>query len=42
MPVYGPDVVLNNPAYIHDTAQIYGKVRLEEGSSFLINVASRA
>ncbi|MBS4048780.1 MAG: gamma carbonic anhydrase family protein [Alphaproteobacteria bacterium] len=42
MPVYGPDVVLNNPAYIHDTAQIYGKVRLEEGSSVWINVAARA
>jgi len=42
MPVHGPDVVLNQPAYIHETAQIYGKVRLEKGSSVWINVAMRA
>lgn len=42
MHVHGPDVVLNNPAYIHETAWIYGKVRLEEGSSVWINVAMRA
>jgi len=42
MPIHGPDVVLNDPAYIHDTAQIYGKVRLEKGVSVWINVAMRA
>src|SRR3546814_13528983 len=42
MPVYGPDVVQNNPAYLHETAQIYGKVRIEEGASVWINVAMRA
>lgn len=31
--MYSPDVVLNNPAFIHPSALIYGKVRLEEGSS---------
>src|SRR3546814_4187181 len=40
--VYGPDVVQNNPAYLHETAQIYGKVRIEEGASVWINVAMRA
>ncbi|WP_430398857.1 gamma carbonic anhydrase family protein [Ferrovibrio sp.] len=42
MPIHGPDVVLNDPAYIHETAHIYGKVRLEKGSSVWINVAMRA
>jgi len=42
MHIHGPDVVLNNPAYIHETAQIYGKVRIEEGASVWINVAMRA
>lgn len=42
MPTHGPDIVLNNPAYIHETAHIYGKVRLEEASSVWINVAMRA
>lgn len=42
MHIHGPDVVLNDPAYIHETAWIYGKVRLEKGSSVWINVAMRA
>lgn len=42
MHIHGPDVVLNDPAYIHETAWIYGKVRLERGSSVWINVAMRA
>ena len=42
MPIHGPDVVLNEPAYIHETAQIYGNERLEKGSSVWINVAMRA
>ncbi|WP_417513410.1 gamma carbonic anhydrase family protein [Minwuia sp.] len=42
MPIHGPDVVLNNPAYIHDTVQIYGKVRIEEGVSVWPNVVMRA
>lgn len=42
MPIHGPDVTLNNPAYIHETAHIYGKVRIGEGSSVWINVAMRA
>lgn len=42
MPLFGPDIVLNNPAYIHDTAQIFGKVRIEEGASVWPNVVMRA
>lgn len=42
MPTYGPDVVLNKPAFVHETAQIYGKVTIEEGASVWINVAMRA
>lgn len=42
MHIHGPDVVLNDPAFIHETAWIYGKVRLEKGSSVWINVAMRA
>ncbi len=30
---FGPGVVLDNPAFIHPTALVYGKVRLAEGSS---------
>ena len=33
MPDFGPEVVLDEPAYIHPTAQIYGKVRLGKGVS---------
>jgi len=39
---YGPDVVLNDPAFIHPSAQIYGKVRIEEGASVWPNVVMRA
>lgn len=42
MPVYGPDVVLDNPAYIHDTAQLYGKVHVGRNASIWINAAARA
>lgn len=42
MPCFGSDVILNNPAFIHDTAHIYGKVRLEEGSSVWANAVIRA
>jgi carbonic anhydrase/acetyltransferase-like protein (isoleucine patch superfamily) len=33
MPHIGPDVVLNDPACIHETALIHGAVTLEPGSS---------
>ncbi len=42
MPCFGSDIILNNPAFIHDTAHIYGKVRLEEGSSVWANAVIRA
>ena len=39
---FGPDVVLNSPAFIHPTALIYGKVRLEKGSSLWPYVVIRS
>ncbi len=30
---FGPDVILNDPAYIDPSAKIFGKVQLDEGSS---------
>lgn len=39
---FGPDVVLNNPAYIHPSAQLYGKVRIEANASIWCNVVARA
>lgn len=38
----GPDVVLDSPAYIHDTAHIYGKVYIGPGASVWPNVVFRA
>ncbi len=40
-PDIGPDVTLNEPAWIHPSAHIYGNVVLEKGSSVWINVAIR-
>lgn len=40
-PVLGPDVTLNDPAWIHPSAHIYGEVTLEKGSSVWINAAIR-
>ncbi|RJG06051.1 gamma carbonic anhydrase family protein [Noviherbaspirillum cavernae] len=42
MAVIGPDVVLRNPAYVHETAHLYGKVTVEEHASIWINVVARA
>jgi carbonic anhydrase/acetyltransferase-like protein (isoleucine patch superfamily) len=39
---FGPDVVLNDPAYIDSSAQIYGKVRIEAGASVWCNAVIRA
>lgn len=38
----GPDVVLDDPAYIHETAYIYGKVTLGPGVTVWPNVVMRA
>ena len=42
MPDIGPDVRLENPAFIHHSAAIYGKVTIREGASVWCNVAMRA
>jgi carbonic anhydrase/acetyltransferase-like protein (isoleucine patch superfamily) len=42
VPVFGPDVKLENPAYIHPTAHLYGQVRVMEQASIWINVAARS
>ena len=42
MPDIGPDVILNNPAYVHPSALLYGKVRIEEHASIWCNVVARA
>lgn len=42
MPIFGPDVTLNNPAYIDESARIFGKVTIEEQASVWAYVAMRA
>lgn len=42
MGVIGPDVVLRNPAYVHETAHLYGKVTVEEHASIWTHVVARA
>lgn len=42
MQTYGPDVRLDNPAFIHDSAQIFGCNRIEDGASVWPNVVMRA
>jgi len=39
---FGPDVVLESPAFVHDSALLYGKIRVEEGASIWANVVARA
>lgn len=39
---FGPDVLLNDPAYIHANVQIYGKVTIEHGSSLWPNSVIRS
>ena len=39
---FGPLVELDNPAFIHDTAEIFGKVRIESGVSIWPHVVIRA
>ncbi len=38
----GPDVTLDNPAFIHDTALMYGKVHIGEGASVWPHVVMRS
>lgn len=42
MPRYGPEVVLDRPAWVHPTVQLYGKVRIGEGASLWPNAVVRA
>lgn len=38
----GPDVTLGNPAYVHESAYLYGSVTVEEHASIWMNVVARA
>ncbi|MDU8926500.1 gamma carbonic anhydrase family protein [Alisedimentitalea sp. MJ-SS2] len=42
MPHIGPDVILDKPALVHDSAQLYGKVYVGPGASIWPNVVTRA
>ncbi len=42
MPHIGPDVTLHDPAFIHDTAQLFRKLTLGPGSSVWPYVVTRA
>ena len=42
MRTFGPLVHLDNPAFIHDTVEIFGKVRIAEGVSIWPRVVMRA
>ncbi|HJV85391.1 MAG TPA: gamma carbonic anhydrase family protein [Noviherbaspirillum sp.] len=42
MAFIGPDVDLRKPAYVHETAHLYGKVIVEEHASIWMNVVARA
>lgn len=38
----GPDVILRNPAFVHSSAHLYGKVIVGENASIWVNVVARA
>lgn len=42
MPHIGPNVTLDNPAFIHDTAQIQGKVHISPGVSIWTYAVTRS
>lgn len=42
MPAFGPDITLQNPAFVHPSAQLYGKVTIRENASVWCNVVARA
>ena len=39
---FGPEVALDRPAWVHPTAQLYGKIRIGEGASLWPNAVIRA
>lgn len=42
MGMIGPEVVLGKVAYLHDSANLYGKISVAEGASIWMNVVARA
>ncbi|MFZ6654666.1 gamma carbonic anhydrase family protein [Undibacterium sp. TJN19] len=42
MAFIGPDVTLSQAAYVHDTAQLYGKISVGENASIWMNVVARS
>ncbi len=42
MPLHGPDIDIDDSVYLHETAHIYGKVRIGAESSVWPNVVMRA
>ncbi|MFT5575207.1 MAG: carbonic anhydrase/acetyltransferase-like protein (isoleucine patch superfamily) [Bermanella sp.] len=42
MPLFGPDIQIHDSTFVHDSAQIYGKVALAEDVSVWPNVVIRA
>ncbi len=42
MGMIGPDVILRDAAYVHDSAHLFGKVTVAENASIWINVVARA
>lgn len=42
MPVFGPDIEAHESAFIHDSAQLFGKISLAENTSVWPNVVMRA
>ncbi len=42
MPLFGPDIALNDIAYIDDSARLYGKITLEKDVSVWANAVMRA
>ncbi|MEM7523568.1 MAG: gamma carbonic anhydrase family protein [Pseudomonadota bacterium] len=41
-PHVGPDVILTDPAFVHDSALLYGKIRMAKGASVWPYVVMRA
>ncbi len=42
MPRFGPEVVLDRPAWVHPTVQLHGRIRIGEGASLWPNAVIRA
>ena len=42
MQQYGPGIILNEPAFVHPSAQLYGEVTVEPGASIWPNAVARA